>query len=346
MAEPGAFAAFLEASVRLGAPLALAALGETVTERSGVINIGLEGSMIAGALGGALGALSLGAGVGVATGALAGFLAALVFAAFAVGLGTDQIITGTAVTIGGLGLTGAVYQARFGATGAALTLPTLAPVRVPGLADVPLVGGAFFAQPVTTYAAYLLAPLLWYFLFRTERGLELRAAGEDPASAQAVGVRVRWTRVGATLFGGTLAGLAGAHLALAHAGTFSEGMSAGRGFIAIAVVVLGRWNPLGVMLAALFFGAASALQFFLQTFGLAVPYQLFLAFPYLMTLAALAGWVGRARAPAALGACPSITVGRATHALRARVPRAYAAQRRNERGPHATYVAWGQGNES
>ncbi len=256
--------------------------------------------MIAGALGGALGALSLGAGAGVAAGALGGLLVALVFVAFAVGVGTDQIITGTAVTIGGLGLTGAVYQARFGATGAALTLPTLAPVRVPLLADVPLVGGAFFDQPATTYLAYLLAPLLWYFLFRTELGLELRAAGEDPAAAQAVGVRVRWTRAWATLFGGALAGVAGAHLALAHAGTFSEGMSAGRGFIAIAVVVLGRWYPPGVLGAAFLFGAASALQFFLQTLGLAVPYQLFLAFPYLLTLTALAGWVGRARAPAAL----------------------------------------------
>lgn len=292
--------AFLEAAVRLGVPLALAALGETVTERSGVINIGLEGSVIAGALGGALGALAWGAGGGAVVGAAAGAGVALVFAAFAVGLNTDQIITGTAVTLGGLGFTAVVYQARFGVTGTALTLPTLEAVALPGLAALPVVGSALFRQPVTAYAAYLLAPLLWWFLFRTRWGLELRAVGEEPAAAAAAGVRVRTVRFAATLFGGALGGLAGAHLALAYAGTFAQGMSAGRGFIAIAVVVLGRWNPLLVLVAALLFGGASALQFALQAFGLDVPYQLFLAFPYVLTLAALAGWVGRARAPAAL----------------------------------------------
>ncbi len=293
---------FLEASVRLGVPLALAAMGEAITERSGVINIGLEGSLIAGALGGALAALAFGgAEAGVIGGAAAGLLVALVFAAFAVGLGTDQIITGTAITLGGLGFTGAVYQARFGATGTALTLPTLAPLPIPGLADIPWLGSAMFAQAPTAYFAYLLAPALWYFLFRTEWGLELRAVGESPDAAQAAGVRVRRVRVLATLLGGALAGVAGAHLALAHAGTFAENMSAGRGFIAIAVVALGRWNPPFVLLAALLFGAASALQFLLQAVGIDLPYQLFLAFPYLLTLAALAGWLGRTRAPAALG---------------------------------------------
>lgn len=292
---------YLEASVRLGVPLALAALGESITERSGVINIGVEGSIIAGALGGALGALAFaGAGPGVAVGAAAGLLVALVFAAFAIGLGTDQIITGTAVTLGGIGLTGAVYQARFGTTGTALGLPTLSSLPVPGLSSLPVAGPALFDQAPTAYFAYVAAPLLWLFLFRTRWGLELRAVGEAPDAAMASGVRVRRVRILATLFGGTMAGVAGAHLALAHAGTFAENMSAGRGFVAIAVVVLGRWNPLLVLVAALLFGAASALQFLMQALGLDVPYQLFLAFPYLLTLAALAGWVGRARAPAAL----------------------------------------------
>ena len=292
---------FLEASVRLGIPLALAAMGEAVAERSGVINIGIEGSIIAGALGGALGGIWLGgAGAGVMFGAIAGASVALVFAVFAVGLGTDQIITGTAVTLGGLGMTAAIYQARFGVTGTALSLPTLEVARVPLLAELPVVGSALFAQAPTAYLAYALAPFLWYFLFRTEWGLELRAAGEDPDAAAAAGVRVRWVRFWATVFGGALAGVAGAHLALAHAGTFAENMSAGRGFIAIAVVVLGRWNPLFVLLAALLFGAASALQFLLQAFGWDLPYQLFLSLPYLLTLAALAGWVGRARPPASL----------------------------------------------
>ena len=293
--------AFLEAAVRLGVPLALAGLGEAITERGGVINIGLEGSIIAGALASALGALTWGAGLGLVAGAGAGLAAAAVFAAFALGLRCDQIITGTAVTMGCLGFTAAAYEARFGVTGTALSLPTLPPVPVPLLSDVPLVGRAFFAQAPTAYLAYLLAPALWFYLYRTGWGLELRAAGEEPEAAEAAGVRVVRARLLATLFGGALGGLAGAHLALAHAGTFAEGMSAGRGFIAITVVVLGRWNPLGVLVAALLFGAASALQFFLQTLGLDLPYQLFLALPYLLTLLALAGWVGRARAPAGLG---------------------------------------------
>ncbi len=292
---------FLEASVRMAAPLALAALGETVAERSGVINIGIEGAIIAGALAAALGALATGSPeAGLAAGAVAGVAAAAVFALFAVGLGVDQIIAGTAVTLGGLGMTGAVYQARFGATGTALTLPTLPHLPVPLLSEVPLLGPALFAQPLPVYLGYALAPALWWFLFRTEWGLELRAVGEDPAAASAAGVPVRRVRWMATLFGGALAGLAGAHLVLAHTGTFAENMSAGRGFIAIVVVALGRWNPLWVLAAALFFGAASALQFQAQALGLDLPYQWFLAFPYLLTLAVLAGWVGRARAPAAL----------------------------------------------
>ena len=296
-----ALPAFLEAAVRLAAPLALAALGEAITERGGVINIGLEGSIIAGALASALGALTWGPGFGLVAGAGAGMAVAAVFAAFTLALRCDQIITGTAVTMGSLGFTAAAYQSRFGATGTALSLPTLPPVPVPLLADVPIVGRAFFAQAPTVYLAYLLAPLLWFYLYRTGWGLELRAAGEEPEAAEAAGVRVVRARLFATLFGGALGGVAGAHLALAHAGTFAEGMSAGRGFIAIAVVVLGRWNPLEVLLSALLFGAASALQFFLQTLGLDLPYQLFLALPYLLTLLALAGWVGRARAPAGLG---------------------------------------------
>lgn len=298
--DPVQLTAFFEASVRLGAPLALAALGETISERTGVINIGLEGSIIAGALGGALGALWIGPGFGVLAGAGAGLAAAAVFALFVCGFNTDQIITGTAITLGGLGLTGAIYQAQFGTTGTALTLPTLSSLRIPLLADIPLVGSALFDQAPTVYTTYLLAPLLAYLLFRTRWGLEIRAVGEDPEAAEASGVHVLRVRVLSILFAGALAGVAGAHLALAHAGTFAEGMSAGRGFIALAVVVLGRWNPLWIVPAALFFGGASALQFFLQALGWDLPYPLFLAFPYLLTLAALAGWLGRVRAPRAL----------------------------------------------
>lgn len=293
--------AFLEAGVRLGAPLALAALGETLSERGGILNIGLEGSIICGALGAALGALATGSPVmGLLAGAATGAAVAAVFGFFILWLNADQIITGTAVTMGGLGITAALYQARFGATGTQLSLPTLDTWSVPGLSAVPVLGPALFSQKPTVYLAYLLAPLLAWFLFRTSAGLQVRAVGEDPDSAAAAGVRVRRVRLLVTLAGGAMAGLAGAHLSIGFTGTFQPEMSAGRGFIAIAVVVLGRWHPVYVLLAALFFGTAYSLQTFLQTLGLEIGYQLFLAVPYVLTLLALAGWLGRSRAPAAL----------------------------------------------
>lgn len=296
---------FLEATVRTATPLALAALGEMVTERAGVINLGLEGAIIAGAFGALVGAGlapgAAGAVAGFAAGALAGGTAAALFALFAVLLRADQIITGTAVTLAALGLTGTLYQTRYGAGGAALATPTTPPLALPGLSAVPVVGRALFAQPPATYLVYLLVPVVWWVLARTHAGLALRAVGERPAAAAAAGVRPQRVQLAATLFGGLLGGLSGATLVVAQAGTFAEGMSAGRGFIAIAVVVLGRWHPAGVALAALVFGAASALQYLFQSMGWALPYQLFLALPYLLTLVVLAGAAGRAPAPAALG---------------------------------------------
>jgi Uncharacterized ABC-type transport system, permease component len=174
-------------------------------------------------------------------------------------------------------------------------------VRIAGLASIPIVGQALFFQPPTTYLSYLFAPAIAWWLVRTHTGLALRAIGERPEAAQAAGISVDRYRVLAVLFGGAMGGLAGGTLVLEQAGTFAEGMSAGRGFIAIAIVVLGRWRPLGVALGALVFGGASALQFAFQAMGWNAPYQLFLVIPYLLTLAALAGAVGHTRAPAALG---------------------------------------------
>ena len=297
VSDVAALSSFLVSAVGLAVPLALAALGETVSQRAGVINIGLEGSVIWGALGGALGSLAGGGYAGLLAGALAGGAAALVFAVFAVRLNTDQIITGTAVTIGSLGFTGALYQSRFGVTGVALELETLPAWGLPLLSRIPVVGPALFDQALTAYLAYIMVPLLAWFLFRTRWGLALRAVGESPEAAHAAGVPVVRTRMLAAVFAGLMAGLAGAHLSLAHTGTFTENMSAGKGFIAIAVVVLGRWRPAGVLAAALFFGGAEALQFALQAFDADLPYPLFLALPYVLSLAALAGWFGRSRAP-------------------------------------------------
>jgi len=292
--------AFLESAVRTATPLALAALGETIVERAGVINLGLEGVIIAGALGGLAGAQAAGVAGGFLAGTIAGVAVSLIFALFVVWLRTDQIIAGTAVTLLALGATGTLYRAFYGTTGAALTVPTSGRLAIPLLARIPLVGAAFFDQPPITYVVYVAAPALWWWMYRTHAGLALRAVGERPAAAMAAGIDPGRVRFGAIAVGGALGGLAGACLVVAQAGTFVEGMSAGRGFIAIAIVVLGRWHVLGVAAAALVFGAASALQFLAQALGLAVPYQAFLALPYLLTLAALAGVAGRVEAPAAL----------------------------------------------
>lgn len=292
---------FLAASVRVATPLLLAALGETVAERAGVINLGIEGAMLCGALASAIGSAWGGAWAGVGAAMLAGAAASLIFALVAIRGRADQIITGTAITLGAVGLTGAVYRAVFGAAGAALSIPTLAALEIPLLHRIPFIGAALFGQPATTYVAFLAVPSIWWLLYRTREGLALRAAGESLAGARASGVMVTKVRSRATIIGGALAGIAGASLVLAQVGTFAERMTAGRGFVAIAIVVLGRWSPVGVLAASLLFGAATALQFLLQALGLDVPYQLFLMLPYVLVLLALAGAVGRARAPAELG---------------------------------------------
>lgn len=296
-----ALTAFLEATVRTATPLALAALGETIAERAGVINVGLEGCVIAGAFGALVTAGAAGAGVGFVGALAAGAAVAALFAFCVVRLGTDQIITGTAMTLLGLGATGALYASLYGAGGAALSVPTVGPVAIPGLSSIPVVGPALFAQPVIAYVAVALVVAAWWVLWRTHVGLALRAIGEAPEAAAAAGVPVTRLRTAAVVVGGALGGLAGGTLVLAQAGTFAEGMSAGRGFVAIAIVVLGRWHPVGAALGALVFGAATALQFLFQAMGWALPYQLFLALPYVLTLAALAIARGRGAAPAALG---------------------------------------------
>lgn len=294
---------FLEATVRTATPLALAALGESIVERAGLINIGLEGVIVAGAFGAFVGVQVAGGstGTGMLAGILAGTLVGATFAAFAIWLRADQIITGTAVTLLALGVTGTLYRIMYAEAATLGSIPMMAPIALPGLAAIPFVGRALFHQPAITYLLYLLLPVAWWWSTQTHAGLAFRAVGERPEAAAAAGINVDGIRWIAVLIGGMLGGAAGATLVVAQAGTFVEGMSAGRGFIAIAIVALGRWQPLGVALAALLFGAASALQYLFQSMGWTLPYQLFLAFPYALTLVALAGATGRARPPAALG---------------------------------------------
>jgi general nucleoside transport system permease protein len=283
MSELTLLVGFVAAALRIATPLLLAATGELVAERAGVLNLGIEGGMLVGALTGALIGTTAGPGLGVIAAVVAGALCGGIVALVAVRGRGDQVITGTAVTLGAVGLTGAVYRATLGSGTSEQTLETL-------------------GQPWSlTVIALLAVPVVWWVLYRTRWGLSLRAAGEDRRAAAANGVAVDRMQMSALLIAGAFAGLAGATLVLGQVGSFAEKMTAGRGFVAIAIVVLGRWHPAGVLAAALLFGALQALQFLLQGMGLDLPYQLFLVLPYLLTLLALAGLVGRARAPGGLG---------------------------------------------
>jgi len=228
---------------------------------------------------------------------VAGLLIGVLLALFAVVRRHDQVIVGTALTMLALGVTGTLFRARQ-AQGSVLVAMEPA-VRVPVLADVPVLG-ALFAQPITTYLALVLLPAVWWWLHRTHAGVALRAVGDSHEAARAAGVRVVLVQSGAVLFGAGLGGLAGGALVLAQAGSFAEGMSAGRGFLAIAIVALGRWRVGGVAAASIVFGAAMALQYAVQSLGWGLRYELVLMIPYVMTLAAL-GLFGRGTAPAMLG---------------------------------------------
>lgn len=276
----------LEVGVALAVPLLLASLGEIMAEKSGVINVGIEGMVLAGALAGFAGSFvahSPWAGALAAAGA--GVALAALLALLSVRYGSDQVVVGTAINILALGLTGVFARALFPDATAGAAPFAAAPIL--GLSHLPFIGTALFSQNALGYLAWLLVPLCWFFLFRTRPGLRLRAAGEYPEAAEGAGVHVGRVRTLATLWGGGLAGLAGAYLSIGYTNGFVENMSGGRGFIALAVVILGRWNPLGAAVAALLFGLASALQYQFQATTVRVPHQLLLALPYLLTLAAL-----------------------------------------------------------
>ncbi len=282
-------------------PLLLAALGELFAERAGVINVGLEGMMLGGALSGVVAAyFGHSPWWGVLGGAATGIAMAALFALVTITRGADQVVAGTALNLLALGGTGAVFRALSERLTVPLIAPTFASVPIPFLARLPILGPAFFARNLLAYAAYGLVPLAALVLFHTRWGLKLRATGENPAAADTMGVdvaRIRWC---ALLVCGALAGLGGVFLSIGHVRTFSEDMIAGRGFIALAVVLFGRWNPWGIGIAALLFGLAQGFSYSFQALNWRLPYQLFLALPYLMTLAALVTRGGRSVGPAAL----------------------------------------------
>jgi ABC-type uncharacterized transport system permease subunit len=292
----------LQSTVAMAVPLLLAALGELLAERSGIINVGLEGIVLLGAFAALVVTYLTGTPwLGLSAAWAAGLACGGLFAYVVVMQGANQVVTGIALNLLALGLSGVAYRAIFGVTGAALTIRGFDPLPLPWLSALPIVGAALFAQGGLGYFAFALVPLVSLGFSRTLPGLALRMVGENPHAAAAQGVRVRLTQTLSVLACGLLAATAGAYLSIVYARTFVEGMSAGRGFIALAIVIFGRWSPFGILGAALLFGLATAVQFHVQALGFAIPYQFALMFPYVLTLLVLAGYAGRTRPPAALG---------------------------------------------
>jgi simple sugar transport system permease protein len=291
-------------AVKSSIAVLFAALGETMAERSGVLNLGVEGMMLVGCLAGfAVGAATGDAGAGMLAAALAGAALAGLHALFAINLGANQMLSGLAIALLGQGLSTVVGRAYLTSSGVRIT-----PYAAPFLSDIPLLGKILFVQPWPAYVAYALAPALWFVLWRTRLGLWTRATGEDAEAADASGapaLRLRWLW---TLFGGLMAGAGGGYLSLAYTPGFKESMSAGQGWIALAMAIFATWNPLRVFWAALFFGVLAAAQFASQIGGESLaPAWLLRALPYLLTIAALtlSGLARGARrsnaTPAALG---------------------------------------------
>ena len=290
---------FLSASLRLSIPLAFAALGGLLSERSGVLNIGLEGMILTGAFASAVVATSSGqAWVGVAIACLAGAIVGWLHAYLCVGLGVNQLVSGLAINLAAAGLT--TYGARLMFATGTVALSGIKPVSIPGLGDLPILG-VLFQQDLLFYLLIALTIGSTYSLFHTHWGLSLRAVGNAPQAADSAGISVVRIRYFSVVICGVLCGLAGAYLALAQVGFFTENMSAGRGFIALAALIFGRWHPVATVFACLLFGTTEALQLRIQAFGLDIPYQLLAMLPYLTALFALTGIAGKATPPAAIG---------------------------------------------
>lgn len=299
------------AAIRLATPIALAAMGAAIGERSGVVNIALEGIMLVSAFFGTVTAIFTHS---IWLGVLGGVVGALAFTSLhawaSINLQADQIVSGTAINILALGVTGFLMEAIFGHPGTTDPVPTLAPVfnfPTPGTGPLATVwqwiDTVFLSYTPLVYFGIFCAVFMTWALFRTRWGLRLRALGEHPRAADTVGISVVRGRWSAVLISGAMAGLGGANLALEQVGGFTENMTNGRGFIALAAMIFGRWIPGGGYLASLLFGFADALQIKLQIFSniIRIPPQFFLMLPYVLTVIVLAGVVGKARAPAADG---------------------------------------------
>jgi len=302
--------ALFASTIRAATPLILAALGGIFSERSGVVNIALEGIMLIGAffamlisyLGREAGLPPLASALAGAVGAMVfGFLISMIHAVVSIRYRADQVVSGVAINILALGLTGFLLQQIFNTSGNSPSVPNLPAAPIPGLASIPVLGPIFFNQPPIVYIGLIAVPVAAFVLFRTPLGLRIRAVGEHPKAADTVGINVFRLRYLGVALSGVLAGLGGAYLSLGQLNIFTEGMTNGRGYIALAAVIFGKWSPWGALGACLLFGLADAVQISLQNAGVNIPSDFLLMLPYVLTLVALTGFIGRSNPPAASG---------------------------------------------
>jgi simple sugar transport system permease protein len=272
------------------------------SERSGVYNIGLEGMILFGAFGAAVGAFFMGTPLaGLAMGICLGAAGGLLLSILAVSLHVNQLVSGIAINMFAIGLTSFLSRVVFSGKATTMSLPGFKPIAIPLLSKIPVIGSVFFNQDLLVYIMYLMIALLYFILFHTPWGLNIRAVGEYPRAADTAGVSVYKVRYASVIASGALAGMGGCYLVLSQIFLFSEHMSAGKGFIALAAIILGRWNPVGGFFACLLFGSCDALQLRLQFSHPQVPYQILTMLPYVASILALIGIVGKANPPSSAG---------------------------------------------
>lgn len=292
----------LAATVRIATPILLTALGETVAQQSGVYNMGLEGTMLMGAFAAFITTHQTGSQwIGVLAGAGMGATMSTIFAFMVITLRVEQIVTGLSLNLLGSGLSTFWLRTAFADQKVTPTIAFMGAAPIPYLADLPYVGPILFQQGMLTYLAILTVPLVWFFLFRTRFGLELRCIGENPKALDTKGLSVSLRRYAAVIFGGAMAGLGGAFLTVGSSARFVPDMTAGRGWLALVIVIAGVWRPGYVLTAALFFSFLDALQLQIQGVGVNLPHQILLALPYIVAILSLALMRRNAKAPAMLG---------------------------------------------
>ncbi len=294
---------YLTADLRMATPILLAALGLLIMNRSGLINIGVEGIMLMSTLTAVMGTYFSGDNVwvGMACAMATGAVMGLLFAFLTVTLRANQIVIGAAFNILGTGGSAMLYRIAFGTESQLINITGFREWNPAGLADIPLIGKAIFGQMPIVYLAFALVPIIHYFIFKTPAGLNLRAVGENPMAADTLGISVYRTRYLASIFGGILMAMGGAFLSTGLLRFFTEDMVAGRGYIALAAVIFGRYQPVGVMLATMLFALGNVIANALQAANSPIPYNLLVTIPYVLTIVVLAAFGGKSIGPAAAG---------------------------------------------